>query len=257
MKRRHGGETTLRLIFCQANRAFCDAGPYRVELWRTLIMNQFEEIIGELTAPINDQLPRPWMTDMKDPQAAEVFIVGMNQRNPYPAKEIPHSRHLDALFNRNGESCRALYDEVTKGKPSRTRRNTDGLTARLKQRNVHSILETDVVCFSTPLGRDLRQSANVAGAKNGEEIFRYLLTAIAPKALIIHGAGSVKRASRILSMNGLCVPSSADEICDVQTSQHVVIPIPTLAPPGFNMWSSWSEEYLDRVADRVHDYLAA
>ena len=220
-------------------------------------MDQFEEIIGKLTAPINDQLPRPWMTEMKDLLAAEVFIVGMNQRNLYPATEIPHWRHLDALFNRNGENCCALYDEVTKGKPSRTRRNIDGLTARLKQRNVHDTLETDVVCYSTPLGRDLRQRANAFGAKNGEEIFRYLLTEIAPKVLIVHGAGSVKRVSRILSTNGLRVPRSADEICDVQTARHVLIPIPTLAPPGFNMWSSWSEEYLDRVADRVRDYLAA
>ena len=35
------------------------------------------------------------------------------------------------------------------------------------------------------------------------------------------------------------------------------IPIPSLAPPRFNMWSSWSDGYLDKVANRVRDKLAA
>ena len=158
---------------------------------------------------------------------------------------------MDSLFNRDGESCRGLYDEVTNGKASPTRRNIDSLSARLKQRNIHNILETDVVCYSTPLGRDLRHQANVVGARKGEEIFRYLLAEIEPAVLIVHGTGSVKRISRILKMNNLKVPRSPNEICDVQTERHLVIPIPSLAPPGFNMWSSWSTKYLDEVADRV------
>ena len=115
-------------------------------------MDKFEEKIREMTEPINGQLPRPWMTRMRNPLEADVFIVGRNQRNPYSAIEILHQRHLDALFNRNGESCRGLYDAVTKGKPYPTRRNMDDLAARLNQRNIHNILETDVVCYSTPIG---------------------------------------------------------------------------------------------------------
>lgn len=217
--------------------------------------DRFEEMIRELTKPVNRQLPRPWMTEMADPLQADVFIVGMNQRNPYPEEDISHQRHLDALFNRNGESCRGLYDEVTKGKPSRTRQNIDGLTARLKQREIHNILETDVVCYSTPLGRDLRNLANIDGARKGEEIFRYLLDEIVPKIIIVHGAGSVKRIARILATTRLSVPRSADEMCGVQTEQHLVIPIPSLAPPSFNTWSSWSSEYLDKVADHVRENL--
>ena len=185
-----------------------------------------------------------------------MFIVGRNQRNPYSEIGILHQRHLDALFNRNGESCRGLYDEVTKGKPSPTRRKIDDLAARLNQRNIHNILETDVVCYSTPISADLRKLANAGGARKGEEIFRYLLAEIAPTVLIVHGAGSVKHISRILKMDRLEVPRSTDEIFDVQTEQHLVIPVPSLAPPAFNRWSSWSDGYLDKVADRVREKLA-
>ena len=187
---------------------------------------------------------------------ADVFIVGRNQRHPYSEIEILPQRHLDALFNRNGESCRRLYDEVTKGKPSPTRRNMDDLAARLNQRNIHNILETDVMCYSTPMSADLKKRANAGGAKKGEEIFRYLLAEIAPTVLIVHGAGSVKDISPILKMDRLKVPRSTDEIFDVQTEQHLVIPIPSLAPPEFNKWSSWSDGYLDKVADRVREKLA-
>ena len=219
-------------------------------------MDKFEEKIRELTEPINGQLPRPWMTKMRNPLEADVFIVGRNQRNPYSAIEILHQRHLDALFNRNGESCHGLYDEVSKGKPSPTRRNMDDLAARLNQRNIHNILETDVVCYSTPISADLRKQANAGGARKGEEIFRYLLAEIAPTVLIVHGAGSVKHISRILKMDRLEVPRSTYEIFDVQTEHHLVISVPSLAPPAFNRWSSWSDGYLDKVADRVREKLA-
>ena len=218
-------------------------------------MEKFEEKIRDLTKPVAGQLPRPWMTRMDNPLQADVFIVGMNQRNAYPADAIPHERHMDALFNRNGESCRGLYDKVTGGKPSPTRRNIDGLSTRLNRRDVHNVIETDVVCFSTPLGKDLRSPVNVGGARKGEEIFRYLLAEIAPAVIIVHGVRTLKRISHILKVDGLAVPCSAADICDVQTENHLIIPIPSLAPPAFNRWSSWSDEYLDRVADRVRDKL--
>ena len=214
--------------------------------------DKFENRIRELTRPLNGQLPRPWMTKMKNPLEADVFIIGMNQRNGYPAMDIPHRRHLDALFNRNGESCRGLYDDVTRGKPSPTRKNTDRLAACLNQRGIHNILETDVVCYSTPMSANLRDQVHAGGTRRGEEIFRFLLTEIAPAVLIVHGVGTVKRISDILKTSRLSVPGSADEILDVQTGQHLIIPIPSLAPPEFNKWKRWSDGYLDKVADRVH-----
>jgi hypothetical protein len=107
------------------------------------------------------------------------------------------------------------------------------------------------------MSADLRNQAHVGGARKGEEIFRYLLTEIAPTVLIVHGVGAVTDISTILKINGLKVPPSTDEVCDVQTEQHLVIPIPSLAPPAFNKWSSWSEGYLEKVAIRVRDKLEA
>ena len=144
----------------------------------------FEERIRALTQPIDGQLPSPWMTAMMNPLEGEAFIVGRNQRNCYPAKGISHERHTDGLFNRSGESCRGLCDENTRGRPSPARRNTDDLMARLNKQGVYNTLEinleTNAVCFSTPMSADLRDRANVAGARKGEEIFRYLLSEIGP-----------------------------------------------------------------------------
>ena len=219
--------------------------------------DKFEERIRELTKPINGQLPRPWMTDMKNPLEADVFIVGKNQSREYPAADIPHQRHLDALFNRNGESCRGLYNETTRGKPSPTRRNIDDFVARLNQQGIHNILETNVICYSTPMSAVLRTQAHTGGARKGEDIFRYLLAEIAPTVLIVHGAGVVKHISSILRISGLKVPGSADEICDVQMEQHLVIPIRSLAPPETPKWASWRGDYLDQVAVRVRHKLSA
>ena len=217
--------------------------------------NKFEETIRKLTEPINGQYPRPWMTEMKNPWEAEVFIVGKNQENGYGVNKISHQRNLDALFNRDGESCRGLYDELTEGKPSPTRKNTDSLVARLNKWNIHNILETNVICYSTPMSKDLNTPEHSGGTKRGEDIFRYLLAEIAPAVLIVHGAGSVKSISPILGLKQLKVPRSADAICDVQMTKHLVIPIPSLAPPAFNKWSSWADGYLDSVADRVRQKL--
>ena len=50
--------------------------------------HEFEATIRKLTEPINGQYPRPWMTEMKNPWEAEVFIVGMNQRNGYDVDRV-------------------------------------------------------------------------------------------------------------------------------------------------------------------------
>ena len=213
--------------------------------------DKFEDRIRELTKPINGQLPRPWMTSMEDPLQAEVFIVGMNQSREYPVDQICHRRHVDALFNRNRESCRGLYNEVTDGRPSRTRRNIDELSGSLKRQGIHRILETNVICYSTRMSRDLRTQAHAGGAKMGDDIFRYLLEQIHPPVIIVHGARAGKKLSAILGKGQLKMPRSAGEVCDVLTEKHLVIPIPSLSPPAFNGWLSWSGELMDQVAARV------
>ena len=222
-----------------------------------MTQESFEETIRELTQPINGQLPRPWMTKMTNPLDADVFIVGMNQATQYPAQDIPHPRHIDALFNRNGESCRSLYDEVRPDHPSKTRPNIDDLSARLHQRDIHNVLETDIVCYSTSKKKDLKSPIHAGGEQRGRAIFDYLLSVLNPTVVIVHGVETVKQFSGIIKIRGLAVPRSPNEICDIQTDRYLVIPIRSLAQPEFNKWKKWSGEYLDNVADRVREKLCA
>ena len=169
---------------------------------------------------------------MRDPFRARVFVIGMNQSREYPAGQISHERHLDALFNRNGETCRGLYDLVTIGKASRTRRNIDRLTDRLNRQGVQDVLETDVICYSTRMSRDLRNLSHAGGVRKGDEIFRYLLEQIMPPVLIVHGVGAGKRVAAILGIDHLKIPQNADEVCEIQTDRHLIIPIPSLSLPA-------------------------
>ena len=218
--------------------------------------NNFEDRIRELTRPINGQMPRPWMTRMTNPRKAEVFVIGMNQSRKYPEDQICHQRHMDALFNRNGQSCRGIYDEVTEGKASHTRRNTDRLVDLLKEEGINNILETDVICYSTRKMSDLREAAHAGGEKRGKYIFRYLLEQICPPVLIVHGVGAGKELAATLGIGQLRVPQSASDVCDFQTELHLVIPIPSLSPQVFNGWVPWSRDLMGQVAARVRDRLA-
>lgn len=128
----------LRVDFCRfhrqpqvESRSFCSCGSVKTarhQIGDEMVSEQeFESAISQLTKLINNQFPRPWMTSLKDPRKAQVFVVGRNQRNGYPGDlRGGHNRHLDALFNRQGESCRGVYDEVTGGYPSPTRQRRSG-----------------------------------------------------------------------------------------------------------------------------------
>ena len=145
---------------------------------------------------------------------------------------------------------------MTKGKPSQTRKNTDRVVACLNRQGVYKVLETDVICYSTRKSEDLKEKAHAGGAKRGEEIFRYLLDQIRPPVLIVHGVAAGQKLSTILKIDKLTVPRSVDEVCDVQTEHHLVIPIRSLSPQVFNKWSPWSGEFMDRVAVRILNKLA-
>lgn len=221
----------------------------------TNMIAQLEPTISQLTKPLNCQYPRPWMTKMTNPLDAEVFIVGKNQRNGYDSAVISHQRHLDALFNRNGESCRKMYDEMTAGKASPTRKNTDGFVQLLESKGVTNILETNVICYSTPMSADLRATEHAGGSRRGEEIFRYLLQAIRPKVLVVHGAGSTKNLASILKADLGREPESTEDLQLKEAGGYLVAVIPSLAPPAFNKWSRWSDEYLTRLANSIAEHL--
>ena len=217
----------------------------------------FDRVAGQVI--VNEHLPGQGIATHIDHPGfgPTVCTIGMNQSREYPAGNVPHQRRRDAPFNRNGESCRGLYNETAKGKPSPTRQNTDGLVARLKQQNIHNILETNVIRYSTRMSEALSAQAHAGGANRGEEIFRCPLAEIAPTLLIVHGAGTAKHISTILKINRLRVPGSADETCDVQTEQRLIIPIRSLAPPEANRWASRRGGYLNQVAIRVRHKLSA
>ena len=220
--------------------------------------NVFEQAIHQLTQPLNGQYPRPWMTKLTNPQEAEVFIVGKNQRNGYDCATLgSHQRHLDALFNRNGESCRQMYNEMTAGKASPTRKNTDKFVQMLETRGVTEILETNVICYSTPMSADLRLEKHTGGARRGEEIFRFLLAEIQPKVLVVHGAGSAKNFAGVLGYNLGGEPISPDDLRIHDVGGVLVAVIPSLAPPAFNKWSSWSNKHLLQLAEQLAKQLTA
>ncbi len=185
------------------------------------------------TAPIDGQFPRPWMTDLSDPTEADCFIVGRNQRNGYAVDLVgSQQRHVDALFNRNGQSCRGLYEQLCETSPTRT--NIDRLSERLKHVGA-KVLETNVVCFSTPMSADLTEDQRKVGTK----IFEWVHNWISPKVVVVHGRGAAKDLARL----------------DIANSR--VIEMPSLAPPAYNRWHSRSEAELDRVAEAVKRVLAA
>lgn len=223
-------------------------------------MNRFEKFTRSLTAEINGQYPRPWMTDMSDPSAAEVFVVGYNPATPYHASEVDYERYIDALLNRRGESCRGFYAEVTSQTP--TRKNVAMFTEKLARAGVCSVLETNVVCYGTGKKADLRRPEHAGGKARGIEIFRSLVQEIRPKAIVVHGQGVAKEFSRVFRMKPP-LPSPPDRPHnvvqhDMENGTRVFV-IPPLALPGFRNWPRrplpsfchWADPYLDEVATQV------
>lgn len=212
----------------------------------------FERAIHEATLPLNGQLPRPWMTDLSDPLSAEVFIVGRNPARSYDAGVLSHARHLDALFNRNGESCRELYQEIS-GTPSPTRNNIDQFRSLLREAGITRILETNVICYSSPMSADLAAAKHAGGRRAGEEIFRLLLGAVRPRVLIAHGSGTIKDLGRILGVQLPNAPEQSGMPVTAEVDGMRLILLPSLAPPAWNRWHSWAVPHLEKAAALIAD----
>lgn len=209
-----------------------------------------ELAIGELVQPINGLLPRPWMTDLTHPSSAQVFIVGRNQKNGYAVGgRVTYNRHVYALFNRNGQSCRGLYNEVTGGSPSPTRVHTDEFRTQLAQQNVTAVLETNVICYSSPMSSDLSRVEHRGGRARGTEIFSTLLRLIRPRVVIAHGAGTLRDLSKLMDATLPVPPESNSEVVYAECGGTLVFPVQSLAPPAWNRWSTWAREYLAKVAE--------
>lgn len=216
----------------------------------------FEAAISALTQPLNGQYPRPWMTDLVDPLTARVFIVGRNQAKSYDATQLTHRRHIDALFNRNGESCRRLYMELV-GKSSKTRQNIDQMRGLLQKAGVHQLLETNVICYSTPMSANLTMSEHAGGRTKGAEIFSTLLEHIQPQVLIVHGVGTIRDLSKVMG-HELPVPNAEPgQPLSVKIDNFTIFPVRSLAPTEWWQWHTWAWEYLERVAREVAETIEA
>lgn len=215
---------------------------------------EFELAVSLLTQPLNGQLPRPWMTDLSDPSSAKVFIVGRNQAKSYNAARLTHQRHMDALFNRNDESCRGLYAELV-GSSSQTRQNTDRLRDLLLQAGVDSVIETNVICYSTPMSADLAMPGHSGGRGRGTEIFRALIEAVQPPVLIVHGAGAIKDLSRVLSHDLPLPCKEPGKPVSARVGNTTVFVVRSLAPTEWWQWHGWAWSHLKLVAEEVADLL--
>jgi len=217
---------------------------------------ELEAIIRTLTEPLNGQYPRPWMTELQDPRQAKVFIVGKNQAKTFPAAQVgTHELFLDALFNRNGQSCRRLYDRLTAGRPSPTRQNIDRLNMILKRAGVREILETNVICYSTGMSPELDRLEHAGGKDRGRVIFRTLLEHVRPPVIIAHGADTRRELARVLGEELPECPERPDPVTFSQVDPGEYRPwvfiIPSLAPPAYKRWSGWADPYLQKVAGVV------
>lgn len=228
------------------------------------VVSSLEEVVRHLTIPINGQYPRPWMTDMQDPSDAQVFIVGYNPAKAYRVESITHERHIDALFNRNGETCRGLYCEIAEVSP--TRGNIQMFTAKLASVGVSSVLETNVICYATGSKKDLNRLEHTGGKARGLMIFSTILREISPKVVIIHGAGVREEFNRSFRYETElprppATPTTFAE-ATLSTGTHVYV-IPSLALPGYQNWPpgnsfcNWADSYLSALACKIAAECAA
>lgn len=221
-----------------------------------------EASLRRLTQPVDGQFLRPWMTDMAHPEKARIFVVGRNPATRFPAALIgSHDDYIDALFNRNDRSCRKLYEQLRGDDGlSPTRKNIGKLRENLAREGLTDVVETNVICYSTPMSSDLTKSGKAVGG----QIFEEILAIIRPKILIAHGAGTAKELGRVLSAR---LPAAASNQADDVSCAHVhahlrgesyapiVFVIPSLAPPAWNVWQKWAEPHLAETCAQVRKFL--
>jgi hypothetical protein len=202
------------------------------------------------------------MTRLKAPQSAKVFVVGYNFAVPYMANTVNYERFIDSLFNRNGESCEAFYEEMTNMTPTRTRSNIKWFSRKLAKAGCDSVIETNVICYGTRKKNCLGLPKHQGGKELGIKIFLNLVKEIRPKAIVVYGKGACEEFGRALELSSprLYPPNRKNKFVRVKLADgtHVFV-IPSLAEPGFSNWPkkplesfcNWADEYLDEVASRV------
>lgn len=106
------------------------------------------------------------------------------------------------------------------------------------------------------MGRDLAHSSHQGGRQRGRHIFRTLLHVIRPPTLIAHGKGTIRDLESVLGVHLPKLPTDGAKVIRTQADGMSVYVPPSLAPPAFNKWSKWAENYMDKVASAVAADLA-
>lgn len=209
-----------------------------------VVMAEFEDHIRALTTPRHGTYPRPWMTDT-DPGQANVLIVGASSAKTFHTADVgSHDKFLDALWNRNGQTCRAMYNAATV-KPSRTRPNLDRLSEMLAARGLTS-LQTNVTCASGRYDAEVPDEDRV----HGTELFRAVVAHVPWSAMIIYGVGASKQFGRVFDVAMPPVPKVDSPPVWTMFQGRPVFVSPTLAFPGY-LASVWS--YVERVVVAITD----
>ncbi len=242
----------------------------------TNINSELEERIWTLTEPINGQYPRPWMTTLAAPADAKIFIVGFNQATEYPASIVgTHDHFVDALFNRKGQTCRALYNRVRADDgPSPTRNNIDSLTTLLGRAGLHKVLETNVICYSSKDAAELSDPMHNGGYERGSDIFRSIFDFIRPPVLIVDGKKALKTFVRLVgagselkALVGANLPPDKTGPITIAKARlkspqydnydPVVYAMRSLGQPEFNKWKARSAAYFVKLVEDIGNELSA
>lgn len=195
-----------------------------------------------MTAPRGGTYPRPWTTDA-DPERADVLIVGASSAKAFHCDDVgDHDRFVDALWNRNGRSCREMYERATVT-PSRTRPNLDRLSKMLKDRGC-TPMQTNVACSSARYDAEL----STEDRQHGTAIFRAVVHHVPWQAMIVYGVGASKRFGAALGVRLPPVPPPDSDPVWVAAFERPVFVSPTLGPPGYRN-SVWP--YLERVIEAI------
>lgn len=206
-----------------------------------------ERVIRSLTKPRHGAYPRPWMTDA-DPEQAQVLIVGSSSSKIFRTEDIgDHDTFIDGLWNRNGRTCRAMYDAATT-RPSRTRPNLDRLSAMLADRGVAS-MQTNVFCASAPYTADLTEDDRA----HGSQIFKAVVAYVPWQAMIVHGIGASRRFGETFGLGMPEVPLADAHPVWIDFHGRPVFVAPTLAAPRYRT-TVWP--HLDAVVATIAEAIA-
>lgn len=207
-------------------------------------MTELERAIRAMTVPRNGAYPRPWTTDT-DPEQADVLIVGASSAKTFNVADVgSHETFLDALWNRNGHTCRAMYSAATE-KPSPTRGNLDRLSKMLAAYKLTS-LQTNVTCASARYDAEVLKEDRTHGA----ELFKAVVAHVPWKAMIVYGVGASEEFGKAFGLEMLPVPFPESIPVLTRFQGRPVFVSPTLAFPAYRA-SVWP--YLERVVTEIAD----